>query len=56
MTGVIWCDFPIRGRGVSAESESALAENNSKSSVSVSKVADFRHVDMDGQTKGELPV
>ena len=41
---------------MSAESESALAENDSKSSVSVSKVADFRHVDMEGQMKGKLPV
>ena len=54
-----WCQFarffPCRGEGCLAKC-AAWVSPGKKISSGVSKIADFRHVDMEGQMKGELPV
>jgi len=54
--GVTLPDFShvgVRGAWLNVQREFRTGQ---KFSSGVSKIADFRHVDMEGQTKGELPV
>ena len=50
-------DFSHVGvRGVWLNVQREFSPPGKKFSSGVSKIADFRHVDMEGQMKGELPV
>ena len=55
--GVNLPDFSHVGvRGVWLKVQREFFPLGKKFSSGVSKIADFRHVDMEGQMKGELPV